>query len=155
MNRKLLSAAVLAVVTSLSAPLVLADRGDRDGYRDRDSYREVRVQQVEERYVRHDNGYHRGWYKDRHEYKHRHRHGGQRDYYERREYREEYGPRAERDDGDYYPERRSRSPAPIILGSVIGGVIGHEVGRGDPGHTAVGAVIGTVIGYDIARHRDR
>lgn len=155
MNRKLLSAAVLAVVTSLSAPLVLADRGDRDGYRDRDSYREVRVHQVEERYVRHDNGNHRGWYKDKHEYKHRHRHGGDRDYYERREYREEYGPRAEQDDGDYYPERRSSSPAPIILGSVIGGVIGHEVGRGDPGHTAVGAVIGTVIGYDIARHRDR
>ena len=148
MNRKLLSAAVLAVVTSLSAPLVLADRGDRDGYRDRDSYREVRVHRVEQR---HDNGLHRGWYKNRHQYRHGHGHGGHHDYYERREYRE-YGPRG--DDG-HYPERRSSSPAPIILGSVIGGVIGHEVGRGDPGHTAVGAVIGTVIGYDIARHRDR
>lgn len=153
MNRKILSAAVLAVVTSLSAPLVLADRGDRDDYRDRDGYREVRVHQVEERYSRHDNGRHRGWYKDKHKYKHRH--DDRRDYYERREYYEEYGPRADRDDGDYYPERRSSSAAPIILGSVIGGVIGHEVGRGDPGHTAVGAVIGTVIGYDIARHRDR
>jgi hypothetical protein len=150
MNRKILSAAVLAVVTSLSAPLVLADRGDRDGYRDRDSsYREVRVYQVQERYSRHDNGLHRGWYKDKHKYKRDDR----RDYYERREYRE-YAPRADHDDG-YYPERRSSSSAPVILGSVIGGVIGHEVGRGDPGHTAVGAVIGTVIGYDIARHRDR
>jgi hypothetical protein len=145
MNRKLLSAAVLAVVTSLSAPLVLADRGDRD----RDSYREVRVYQVEQRYARHDNGLHRGWYKDKHKYKHDDR----RDYYERREYRE-YGPRGDHADG-YYPERRSSSSAPVILGSVIGGVIGHEIGRGDPGHTAVGAVIGTVIGYDIARHRDR
>jgi hypothetical protein len=143
MNRKLLSAAVLAVVTSLSAPLVLADRGDRD------SYREVRVYQAQERYSRHDNGLHRGWYKDKHKYKHDDR----RDYYERREYRE-YGPRADHD-GGYYPERRSSSSAPVILGSVIGGVIGHEIGRGDPGHTAVGAVIGTVIGYDIARHRDR
>lgn len=145
MNRKLLSAAVLAVVTSLSAPLVLADRGDRDR-----SYREVRVYQVQERYSRHDNGLHRGWYKDKHKYKHDDR----RDYYERREYRE-YSPRGDHGDDGYYPERRSSSAAPIILGSVIGGVIGHEVGRGDPGHTAVGAVIGTVIGYDIARHRDR
>ncbi len=142
MNRKLLSAAVLAVATSLAAPLVLADRGDRDGYR------EIRVHQVEERYDRHDNGLHRGWYK------HHHRHDGHHDYYERREYRE-YGPRVHRDDDDYYPERRTSSSAPIILGSVIGGVVGHEIGRGDPGHTAVGAVIGTVIGYDIARHRDR
>jgi Glycine zipper 2TM domain len=148
MNRKLLSAAVLAVATSLSAPLVLADRGDRD----RDDYREVRVHQVEERYSRHDNGNHRGWYKENHKYKNHHGHGSRHDYYERREYRE-YGSRADRDDGDYYPERRSSSSAPIILGSVIGGVIGHEIGRGDPGHTAVGAVIGTVIGYDIARHR--
>ena len=149
MNRKLLSAAVLAVATSLSAPLVLADRGDRD----RDDYREVRVHQVEERYSRHDNGNHRGWYKEKHKYKNHHGHGNRHDYYERREYRE-YSPRAERDDDDYYPERRSSSSAPIILGSVIGGMVGHEIGRGDPGHTAVGAVIGTVIGYDIARHRD-
>ncbi|HEY5683073.1 MAG TPA: hypothetical protein VIR61_05275 [Sulfuricaulis sp.] len=149
MNRKLLSAAILAVATSLAAPLVLADRGDRD----RDSYREVRVHQVEERYARHDNGLHRGWYKDKHQYKHHYRHGGRHDYYERREYRE-HGPRNHRDD-DYYPERRSSSSAPVILGSVIGGVVGHHIGHGDPGHTAVGAVIGTVIGYDIARHRDR
>jgi hypothetical protein len=147
MIRKRSSAAVLAVVTSLSAPLVLADRGDRDGHRDRDSYREVRVYQVQERYSRHDNGLHRGWYKDKR------KHDNRRDYYERRE----YGPRGGHGHGDdgYYPERRSSSAAPIILGSVIGGVIGHEVGHGDPGHTAVGAVIGTVIGYDIARHRDR
>lgn len=148
MNRKLLSAAVLAVATSLSAPLVLADRGDRD----RDDYREVRVRQVEERYSRYDNGHHRGWYKEKHKYKKHYGHGDRHDYYERREYRE-YGSRGDRDDGDYYPERGSSSSAPIILGSVIGGVVGHEIGRGDPGHTAVGAVIGTVIGYDIARHR--
>lgn len=148
MNRKLLSAAVLAVATSLSAPLVLADRGDRD----RDDYREVRVRQVEERYSSHDNGHHRGWYKEKHKYKKHHGHGDRHDYYERREYRE-YSSRGDQDDGDYYPERRSSSSAPIILGSVIGGVVGHEIGRGDPGHTAVGAVIGTVIGYDIARHR--
>lgn len=146
MNRKLLSAAVLVTITSLSAPLALADRGDHG------SYREVRVHQVEERYSRHDNGQHRGWRKGKHHTKH----GGHNDYYyERRESYEEHGPRAERVDDGYYPERRSRSSAPIILGSVIGGVVGHEIGNGDPGHTAVGAVIGTVIGYDIVRHRDR
>lgn len=136
MNRKLLSAAVLAVATSIAAPLVLADRGDHG----RDGYREVRVQRVETTYYRHDNGLHRGWHKERH------RHHDRHDYNERRDY---HG-----DDG-YYPQRHSSSPAPIILGSVIGGVVGHEIGHGDPGHTAVGAVIGTVIGYDIARHRDR
>jgi len=153
MNRKIVSAAVLAVVTSLAAPLVLADRGDYNGDRGRESYREVRVHEVEKRYSGHDNGYHRGWYKDKHEYKHHYRDDEQHDYYERREYHE-HGPRASRDNDDYYPERRSSSDVPIILGSVIGGVVGHEIGRGDPGHTAVGAVIGTVIGYDIARHRD-
>ena len=144
MNPKLLSAAILGVATSLAAPLVLADRGYRN------EYCEVRVHQVKERYSRHDNGLRRGWYKDKHQYKH----GGHHDYYERREYYE-HGPRARRDDGDYYPERRSSSAAPIILGSVIGGVVGHEIGHGDPGHTAIGAVIGTVIGYDITRHRAR
>ncbi|MDH3514973.1 MAG: hypothetical protein OEM83_08930 [Gammaproteobacteria bacterium] len=150
MKRKMLSAAVLAIATSLAAPLVMADRGERDGYDGREHYREVRVHQVEERYAHHDNGLHRGWYKDKHRYKHHRKHGDRYDYYERREYRE-YGPRY-RDD-DYYPERHSSSSAPVILGSVIGGVVGHHVGHGDPGHTAVGAVIGTVIGYDIARHR--
>ena len=143
MNRKLLSAAVLAVATTLSAPLVQAERGGRDGYH------EVRVHQMEERYSRHDNGRHRGWYKDKHSYRHSDRH----DYYERREYYE-YGPRADRGDDDYYPERRTSSSAPIILGSVIGGVVGHEIGRGDPRDTAVGAVVGTIIGYEIVRHRD-
>ena len=150
MNCKLLGAAVLAVATLLTAPPLLADHGDRE----RDDYREVRVHEVEERYSRHDNGHHHGGYKEKHRYKNHHAHGERHDYYERREYRE-YSPRAERDDGDYYPERRSSSSAPIILGSVIGGVVGHGIGHGDPGHTAVGAVIGTIIGYDIARHRNR
>ena len=83
MNRKLLSAAVLAVATMLSAPLVQADDDDHDD--DRDSYREVRVHQVEERYSRHDNGRHRGWYKDKHRYKQHRQYGGHNDYYERRE----------------------------------------------------------------------
>lgn len=46
MNRKLLSAAVLAVATSLAAPLVLADRGDRG----RDNHREMRAHQAQERF---------------------------------------------------------------------------------------------------------
>ena len=137
MNRKILSAAVLALVATLSAPLAQADRGYRGD--DRDSYREVRVQRVERYYYRddhdyrHDRGGHRGWYK----------HHGDRDYYEP-------APRGYRES---YPERRASSPVPIIAGSVIGGVVGHEIGRGDPRDTAVGAVIGTIIGYEIVRNR--
>ncbi len=133
MNRKTLSAAVLAVAISLSAPLVLADRGGH--HEGRDGYREIRVERVERHYYQHDNGHHRGWHKQKH-------HG----------HHDDYGP-APRGYREHYPERRTSSPAPIILGSVIGGVVGHEIGYGDPGHTAVGAVIGTVIGYEIARHR--
>jgi len=66
-----------------------------------------------------------------------------RDYYEP-------GPRGYRES---YPDRRASSPVPIIAGSVIGGVVGHELGRGNPGDTAVGAVIGTIIGYEIVRNR--
>jgi hypothetical protein len=136
MNRKILSAAVLALTASLSIPLAQADRGDN-----RDSYREVRVQRVERYYYRdnhdyrHDRGAHRGWYKDKHH--------GDRDYYEP-------APRGYRES---YPYRSSSSPVPIIAGSVIGGVVGHELGRGNPGDTAVGAVIGTIIGYEIVRNR--
>jgi hypothetical protein len=136
MNRKILSAAVLALAATLSAPLAQADRGYRGD--DRDSYREVRVQRVERYYYNddhHDRGYHRGWYKQKH-------HGG-RDYHEPAP----YGYR------ESYPDRRASSPVPIIAGSVIGGVVGHELGRGNPGDTAVGAVIGTIIGYEIVRNR--
>ena len=60
MNRKLLSAVVLAVATSLSAPWVLADRGGGDGYR------EVRGHHVEQQYYHHDRGHHRGGYWHKH-----------------------------------------------------------------------------------------
>lgn len=141
MNRKILSATVLALAAALSAPLAQADRGNRGD--DRDSYREVRVQRVERYYsrdndYRHDRGAHRGWYKHKH-----HEHHGDRDYYEP-------APRGYRES---YPDRRASSPMPIIAGSVIGGVVGHELGRGNPGDTAVGAVIGTIIGYEIVRNR--
>ena len=139
MNRKLLSAAIVSLAAILSAPLAQADRGWRGD--DRDGYREVRVKSVERYYYRedcddrHDRGWHRGWYK--------HEHHGHRDYYEP-------APRGYQDD---YPVRRSSSPVPIIAGSVIGGVVGHDLGRGDPRDTAVGAVIGTIIGYEIVRNR--
>ena len=145
MNRKILSTAILALTATLSVPLAQADRGYRGD--DRRSYREVRVQQVERYYYRdnhdyhHDRGYHRGWYKQQH-HEGRDSYGG-RDYYEPepRGYRESYS------------YRDASSPVPIIAGSVIGGVMGHELGRGNPGDTAVGAVIGTIIGYEIVRNR--
>ena len=140
MNRKTLSVVAVALAATLSIPLAQADRDWRGG--DRDGYREVREQRVERYYYRdddhgyrHDRGEHRGWYQhDR----------GERDgYYQP-------APRAYRES---YPGPRGDSPVPIIAGSVIGGVVGHELGRGDPGDTAVGAVVGTIIGYQIVRNR--
>jgi len=140
MNRKTLSVVAVALAATLSIPLAQADRDWRGG--DRDGYREVRVKTVEKYYYRgddhgyrHDRGEHRGWYQhDR----------GERDgYYQA-------APRAYRES---YPGPRGDSPVPIIAGSVIGGVVGHELGRGDPGDTAVGAVVGTIIGYQIVRNR--
>ncbi len=139
MNRKLLSAAIVALATTLSIPLAQADRGWRGD--DREGYREVRVKTVEKYYYRddrddhHDRGYHRGWYK--------HGHHDRDDYYAP-------APRGYRES---YPDRYASSPVPIIAGSVLGGVVGHELGRGDPGDTAVGAVVGTIIGYEIVRNR--
>ena len=137
MNRKILSAAVLALAATFSASLAQAGHHDDDD----DNYREVRVHEVERHYSRHDNGEHRGWYG--------HEHHGHHEYYEHRDYYEP-APRGYRES---YPERRASSPVPIIAGSVIGGVVGHEIGRGDPRDTAVGAVIGTIIGYEIVRNR--
>lgn len=139
MNRKLLSATIVALATTLSIPLAHADRGGHGD--DRDGYREVRVKTVERYYYRdargdrHDRGYHRGWYKQ-----------GYRD-------RDDYYAPAPRGYRESYPDRRASSPVPIIAGSVLGGVVGHELGRGNPGDTAVGAVVGTIIGYEIVRNR--
>ncbi len=149
MNRKIMSVAAVALAATLSIPLAQADRGWRGD--DRDGYREVRVQRVERYYYRgdddgyrHDRGEHRGWYRhDRWEHGGYYRGGDDDGYYQP-------APRAYRES---YPGPRGDSPVPIIAGSVIGGVVGHELGRGDPGDTAVGAVVGTIIGYQIVRNR--
>ena len=142
MNRKMMSVVVVALAATLSIPLAQADRGWHGDARD--GYREVREQRVERYYYRdnhdaheyrHDQGEYRGW--DRHE-----RHGDD-DY---------YGP-APRGYRESYSQPRGDSPVPILAGSVIGGVVGHDLGRGDPGDTAVGAVIGSIIGYEIVRNR--
>lgn len=137
MNRKILSAAVLLLATLMAVPLAQArDRDGRDGWDGRRDYRSAPA--YRERYVeRHyyHPGRHHGWHQPQHRH---HRY---------------YRPAPRHHRHHYYPGHRASSPAPIILGSVIGGVVGHEIGYGDPGHTAAGAVIGTVIGYEIARHR--
>jgi hypothetical protein len=134
MNRKILSTAVLILATVVAAPLAQA-RDGRDGWNGRDNHRPAPVyrEKYVERHYYHP-GQHRGWHKPRH-------------------YQHHYRPAPRHHHHHYYPARRASSAAPIILGSVIGGVVGHEIGYGDPGHTAAGAVIGTVIGYEIARHR--
>ncbi|MCG6976771.1 MAG: hypothetical protein LJE56_10300, partial [Acidiferrobacterales bacterium] len=45
------------------------------------------------------------------------------------------------------------SAAPVIVGSIIGGVIGSELSGGDRGAAAVGAVMGAVIAADASRNR--
>lgn len=148
MKRKILSAVVLAVATTLCAPWALADRGGGySGVRGGgDGYSGVRGPYVEQHYYYpHDRGHHRGWYAPRHHGHHGHH--GHRGY-------SHPAPRHYRGHHSYYPARGAASPVPIIAGSVIGGVVGHEIGRGDPRDTAVGAVVGTVIGYQIARNRD-
>lgn len=138
MNRKILSAAMLILATTVTAPLAQAGDGRRGDWDDRDSHRSAPVyrEKYMERHYYHP-GQHRGGYKQKHHHSHH------------------YRPPVEQHHYHYYqePARRTSSAAPILLGSVIGGVVGHEIGYGDPGHTAAGAVIGTVIGYEIARHR--
>lgn len=133
MNRKTLSTAVLALAATLSVSLAQA------GHHDDDDYREVHVQN--NYYYPSHPGQHRGWYKQGHHGHHEYRERETHYYPEPRGYREEY--RVE----------RSSSPVPIIAGSVIGGVVGHDLGRGNPRDTAIGAVVGTIIGYEIVRHR--
>ena len=134
MNRKTLGTVVLALAATLSVPLAQA------GHHDDDNYREVHVR-VQNNYSCPGNpGRHRGWYRHGHEERHEYYERETRYYPEPRGYREEY--RAE----------RSSSPVPIIAGSVIGGVVGHDIGRGDPRDTAIGAVVGTIIGYEIVRN---
>lgn len=52
-------------------------------------------------------------------------------------------------------ERRSRSSTPTILGAILGGALGHAVGRGNTNKkvgVAVGAILGGSIGSDVGRH---
>ena len=139
MNLKLLSTAVIFLAAVMAAPLAQA-RDGRGDHRSGPVYRETHV----ERHYSHP-GRHHGWHQPRH-FRHGHRHN-RHHYYRHAPAPRHYAPR------HHHPGHYRSSSAPIILGSVIGGVVGHEIGYGDPGHTAVGAVVGTVIGYEIARHR--
>ena len=133
---------VLALVTCLAAPAVLADHGHRD------SRHETRSHHSGHEYSRHEYQGHQ----DRREYRDDRQQRG-RDVHARYRHHHAdtyYRPVVVHYHTPYYYD----ASAPVILGGVIGGAIGREIGRGDPGHTAAGAVIGTIIGYDIARHRD-
>lgn len=70
MNRKILSTAILLLVTAIATPLAQA-RDDRDGWNGRDNYRPAPVyrEKYVERHYYHP-GQHRGWYKSRHHHHH-------------------------------------------------------------------------------------
>jgi uncharacterized protein YcfJ len=65
-------------------------------------------------------------------------------------------PRRECWDEDVYVERPGyRSHTPILLGGIVGGVLGHELG-GHHHHgvaTAAGTLLGASVGRDVARRR--
>ena len=48
-----------------------------------------------------------------------------------------------------YRSRHHDSPLPIIAGGIVGGVIGSELGHGDPVTTSMGTIIGSVAGHSI------
>lgn len=49
-------------------------------------------------------------------------------------------------------ERRNNSATPTLLGAVIGGAIGHAIGKHDRrSGTAIGAVLGGSIGHDMGK----
>lgn len=51
-------------------------------------------------------------------------------------------------------QSRSKSATPMLLGAVIGGAIGHAVGKNDRrSGTAIGAVLGGSIGNDMGKSR--
>jgi hypothetical protein len=90
------------------------------------------------RYPGHGPRAHWKWYKrDRHygRHAHHHRHG--------------HGPRRI----VVTRHHHHGAAAPVIVGSIIGGVIGSEMSGGDRGAAAVGAVMGAVIAADASRNR--
>ncbi len=59
------------------------------------------------------------------------------------------------DDGGYVREQKDTTGA-TVLGAVIGGALGNQVGKGDGRKAATigGAVVGGVIGHNIAKNSD-
>lgn len=46
--------------------------------------------------------------------------------------------------------RRGHSVLPLLFGGVIGGVLGNQLGYGDPLYTGVGAVAGSALGHEFS-----
>lgn len=56
----------------------------------------------------------------------------------------------------YERDSRSKSATPMLLGAVIGGAIGHAIGKNDRrSGTAIGAVLGGSIGHDVGKNGGR
>jgi Glycine zipper 2TM domain len=45
------------------------------------------------------------------------------------------------------------SGVPIVAGAIVGGVIGNNIGHGDPGAAAAGAFMGAIIGGSLGQNR--
>jgi len=136
---KLLSTAILILTTSATAPLALAVNFETHLSNVSSPY------QKDDRHSHYQPGKHYGKHKNKHRDRRSHNRHHDHDAHRRHDRHHRNG---------YYSVRYSYSSTPIIVGSVIGGVMGHEIGHGNPGHTTFGALLGTMIGYDITRHRN-
>ncbi len=50
----------------------------------------------------------------------------------------------------YYSAGRHDRTLPIIAGGVIGGLVGSDLGHGDPGAATRGLIVGSVLGYALS-----
>jgi len=98
--------------------------------------------------------------------RHERRDDGERDYYERDRPRHHHHDRQEPQYVLVQPAvqrvelcrettRERRNVAPIFVGSVVGGLVGHQMSDGDEATTAVAAVVGTLVGYQVTQQNRR
>jgi hypothetical protein len=151
MHRLLLILALSVTIGATAMPGWAADRGDRGG-----PPRHERPHGDHGRHHGNRPGHHRGHRPHyRHHYWHRghHRpHGyGHRWHHYPRHHFYRHGHRGH---GHHISVWRHHytDPGAVILGSAVGGMIGHSLGDGDPYATLSGVIVGGAIGYGLGHH---
>jgi hypothetical protein len=167
MNKLTLTTLLLGLGIA-AAPAAMADsyrdrdyRGERHGprlERKRDMHHDKwRAERRHERAGRHREGFRRGEGHGYRDWRHARRHAWRE---ERRAWRHDrghgfgYAPRygypARGYHGRYHSSGRHDRTLPIIAGGVIGGLVGSDLGHGDPGAATRGLIVGSVLGYALS-----